>query len=228
MRNSLSQWWFGRAGMPGWRGVEAACADRGWIARRTREHDGFVVEPTGASEAHWRLEWGPARRHYLAPHEWRLRAPLACDPALHALIIPRPLQQRLERDLFQQFVEGVQTQLNDDTPEEVRWLAMLDQLSPGPCGALHPAFSVLGNAMGWMPDWVAGDWSRRLRTGWPEQAPTEPVDQTWVLRRAELVWRVALPDPPGAEVLLDGVDLFLAVWHSAAQHLRPDLHPDPL
>lgn len=205
MPKPLSHWFFHRGGIPGWSAVRAACAERGWTVKATHERDGFVVEAP-ASPLGWRLEWGPSQRPYLGSHELRLRGDTGIDPQTFALLMPGSLMDLLERELYAQFTDSVQTRLDDSTPEEMRWLAMAERLSPQDSGPLRAGFAAVGNVTPWMSDWLAGPLGEAL-LAWAETsrdqpgpgaatgtAPALPL-MALILRRGQLVLRLAMRQP---------------------------------
>jgi hypothetical protein len=52
--------------------------------------------------------------------------------------------------VFVQFTGGVQTRLDEETPEEMRWLAMSPRLGPAQMGSLKSWFAAVGNSVGWL------------------------------------------------------------------------------
>ena len=230
MRKSLSQWLLRRSAVPGWASLQAACQQHGWVAKLTHEHDGFVVEAPA-----WRMEWGPAQRDYLGSHELRLRADAPADPQLHALVMPRTLMGQLEQVLYGQFVESVQTRLDDETPEEMRWLAVSERLSSAHLGPLAPAFGAVGNDIVWLAAWLASPLAPAL-AAWraDHQAPGDaPLAMALMLRRGQLVWRLALPRPAAAD-LVHAASLFETALQALAAAsalplaggIAPDATPD--
>ena len=113
----------------------------GWAARRgasVREvpGEGFVVDGR-CDDTPWRLEWGPSQRRYIAGHELRLRAAPGVAAEVHAALMTRRLAERLESEVYNAFVRGVQTHLDVDTPPEARWLALLPRLEAARLGPLR-------------------------------------------------------------------------------------------
>jgi hypothetical protein len=96
--------------------------------RGVREGEGFVIDGQLDATA-WRLEWGPSQRPYVAGNELRLRADLGLANDVQVLLLDRPLQERLEKTVFEQYVEGVQTRIDTQTPPEMRWLVMFPKLA---------------------------------------------------------------------------------------------------
>ena len=91
--------------------------------RRVREGEGFVVEGL-LDDKPWRLEWGPPQRAYIAARELRIRMELKLPGDMQMLLLSKPLMELLERQTYESFTEGLQTQIDTGTPEEMRWLVM--------------------------------------------------------------------------------------------------------
>ena len=72
MLNTIRRWFSGASGAS-WTGASQWAQARGYAFKRSRDGDGFVIEPTGANPP-WRLEWGPSQRPYIEGPELRLRA----------------------------------------------------------------------------------------------------------------------------------------------------------
>ena len=88
----------------------------------------------------WRLEWGPSQRPYIQGHELRLRAEMGLAPDLQLVLMNRALQETMEKAVFDQYVEGVQTRIDNQTPPEMRWLVMFPKLSGSEMGALRERY----------------------------------------------------------------------------------------
>lgn len=161
MSLSLRDWFLGRRGAARWQAVAQWCEAQGWVFKTTREHDGFVVEHAGPGKD-IRIEWGPSQRRYLGRHELRLRAETGLDPQCYALLMPKALMDGLEREVFVQFTGGVQTRLDEETPEEMRWLAMSPRLGATQLGPLRSWFAVVGNGVEWMMAWLHSAMGDRL------------------------------------------------------------------
>lgn len=221
MLKSVRRWLFGPPALPAWGALQAWCAQQSLLLRPTPQRDGFVIERPGG-EPGWRIEWGPSRRTYLGSHELRLRGETGLDLALHALLIPRPLMTVLERALYSQITDSVQTRLDDDTPEEVRWLAMSTKLSAAQMGALHPAYGAVCNVPEWMAAWLAGP----LQAALPAASMTAPphaigaAPLAIVLQRGGMALRLGTP-APGSEMLdLGQLSAALALFELALAETR--------
>ena len=76
----------------------------------------------------WRMEQSPTSRDFIAGVELRARAELALPKNQAIMLINRPLKESLEKRVYEQATHGVQTTVDAALPEEVRWLAMYDQV----------------------------------------------------------------------------------------------------
>jgi len=208
MLKSVRRWLFGPPALPGWVALQVWCAERQLLLRPTRERDGFVIERPGG-EPGWRIEWGPSRRAYLGSHELRLRGETSLDLQSHAVLMPRALMATLERELFSRITDGVQTRLDDDTPEEMRWLAMSTKLSPAQMGDLHAAYAAVSNAPEWMAPWLGGRLRPLLLAHTAEASGGLAVAPVFVLiaQRGGLAMRMA-SDAPDAQTLDAALPLF--------------------
>jgi hypothetical protein len=143
-------------------GAIAAWAGRhGRDFKREREGQGFVVD--GALEGRpWRLEWGPSQRSYIDGQELRLRMELGLPPDLLMLLLTKPLMESLERQAYEEFTQGNQTQLGSATPEETRWLVLFPKISLVSTPALRGLFGGVSNVPHEGPAWLEGPLGREL------------------------------------------------------------------
>ncbi len=173
-----------------------------WSLRHVREIDGFVVEGrTGATA--WRLEWGPSQRPYITGTELRVRAELAVPRELQVLVLNRSLMEAMERQVFDQYVEGVQTRIDTETPAEMRWLVMFAKLSGTELGVLRERYGALSSFKPWLQQWLAGTLPKALANS--PLAAGQPM--VLMVGRRRLSLRVAL-DEPDAPLLERWLRLF--------------------
>jgi len=165
--------------------------------KRTMAHDGWVMDHH-PEHPDWRIEWGPAQRSFMSSHEFRLRMELPALPDVQALLLDRPLLARLDREVYQQFTDTVQTRLDEEAPEEMRWLAMHAKLTPNELGeTLRDRYGALSDDPPWLMHWLAGPVSDALKT-LAETMPIEAVSsQPFILRlaRGQIVIRQAAATP---------------------------------
>jgi hypothetical protein len=190
--------WFARGGaLPGWAEFTAWARANHWTLKRTIAHDGWAMDHNDAHPG-WRIEWGPSQRSFMSSHEFRIRFQVAQDADVQALVLDRPLLARLDHEVYAQFTGSVQTRLDEETPEEMRWLAMHAKLSPNQMGAsLRDRYGAIGNDTGWVSRWLSGPIAAALKQR-GELMPLESVSaEPFMLRltRGHVVIRQSASTP---------------------------------
>lgn len=178
------------------RAVSDWAGRRGHVFRRARGDAGFVIE--GVLESlPWRLEWGPAQRPYIGGRELRLRMELGLPSDQQMLLLSRPLLEALERQTYEQFTGGVQTQAGGSTPEEMRWLVMFPKVELPGQKAFAQHFGVVASQPAVGLAWVAGPLANLLLhetdTGLLRDDP--PLVLMTLRGRAYLRMRLEAPEP---------------------------------
>jgi [acyl-carrier-protein] S-malonyltransferase len=115
------------------------------------------------------------------------------------MVITRALQEQLEKTVFEQYVQGVQTRIDDQTPPEMRWLVMYPKLTGAELGPLRERFAALANAKPWLQQWIAGPLAAALAAS--KVAAAAPL----VRLRAQAM-QEAVPPGAGAMVAVLGPD----------------------
>lgn len=181
-----------------WEGVQP-WAEAKQYGFRAVPQAGFVVDGrsgaaagvvAGAGDLPWRLEWGPSQRRYIAGRELRLRCELGLNTDLHAMVMNRTLQEHMEAAVFNQYVEGVQTRIDDHTPPEMRWLVMFPKLSGAEMGDLRERYVALCNKKAWLLRWLQGP----LSTALASHRVNAAAPLVLMISRSRLVLRTELPD----------------------------------
>jgi len=196
--------WLGWGGaLPGWREFSQWAEANQWTLKRTIAHDGWALNDNPEHPG-WRIEWGPAQRRFMSSHEFRIRFEVAQNSDVQALVLDRPLLARLDREVYAQFTDNVQTRLDEETPEEMRWLAMHPKLSPNQMGVpLRDRYGAIGSDTGWVSRWLAGPITDALKKR-ADELPLEAVSaEPFVLRlaRGQVLLRqsASRPDVPALE-----------------------------
>ncbi len=113
---------------------------------------GFSIDDSGQNIAlegkvgsrPWRLQLGPPSRNYIFGEEVRARAELGVDESVAVLVMNRPLKEALEKRAYELYTNDLQTSVDTTLPEEMRWLAMYDEVGwEGLPGEFWSRFSVL-------------------------------------------------------------------------------------
>jgi len=196
--------------VPGWGELSAWSRTHQLTLRAVREPEGFVVEGRAGSIA-WRLEWGPSQRSYIPGAELRIRAELSVPRELQALVLNRELMDAMEKAVFDQYVEGVQTRIDTTTPPEMRWLVMFPKLSGTELRSLRDGYGALSSYKPWLQQWLAGGMTPAL-AALPTSAERPLV---LMIARRRLCLRTALAQPDPA-----ALDAWLRLFECALQEAQ--------
>jgi hypothetical protein len=219
---SLHHWLFGPPAIPNEDALRAWADTRGWVFKHIHGRGGFVINQPSGPEG-WRIEWGPSQRQYLGGHELRIRADVPIESGTYALVMPKVVLDDLEREVFSQYTGGVQTRLDEETPEEMRWLAMSPKLSSAELGELRGRYGAVGNLTPWLLDWLGGLLAPALLAF--EGTPPAVVPMALTVRRGQVVLRLGLahPDPQSLAHALGLFDLAVAeAERTVSASARPD------
>ena len=93
----------------------------------------------------WLLESGPPTRDYLTGTELRARTDPHAAPDVCVMVISRALKETLEGRVYGAITETLQTAVDESLPQEMRWLAMYDELQ---WPELPPSFARLFAVVG--------------------------------------------------------------------------------
>jgi hypothetical protein len=146
---------------------------------------GFAFSVDGASQGialdgkvsgkPWRLQLGRPTRNYILGQELRARGELGISDDIAVLVMNRPLKEALEKRAYQIYTDDLQTSVDTTLPEEMRWLAMFDEVGWDSlprefwdrCAVLTDKRE---NALGWIDPSLA-----ELILNWPKPAPSAEV-----------------------------------------------------
>jgi hypothetical protein len=194
MLENLKRWFSGAKKSAVDAGTSEAVASwaeaRQYSFRGVREDDGFVIDGR-LGAAPWRLEWGPSQRSYVQGRELRLRAELGLGSEVQALLLDRPLQEQMEKAVFEQYVEGVQTRIDNQTPPEMRWLVMFPKLSGQDMGALRERFVAIASSKRFAMQWLQSPLADALAAA--PFGPGKPL--VLMISRGRLMLRTSLAEP---------------------------------
>jgi len=189
-----------------------------WAASRTM---GIPARGTaGAMTLHgkvkgraWRMEVGKPSRNYIQGEELRGRAELGVGEDVALMVLNRPLKESLEKKAYSMITDTLQTTADPNLPEEMRWLAMYDEIGwEGPPEAFWARYAVLSDRREHALAWVDDHLVRQLMS-WPEPAPTAQVPFMIVLLRGKCYLRMQYM-PPETPTLDHATDLFVSACES--------------
>jgi hypothetical protein len=211
MLDGIKRWLSGTpsAPAPEWEGV-APWAESHQYTMRNVPNEGFVVDGRlGATP--WRLEWGPSQRPYVSGKELRLRSELGLGADLQVVVLNRRLAEQMEKTIFEQFVEGVQTRIDNQTPPEMRWLVMFKKVPGTDLGPLKERWVALGSQNPWLLQWLGGPLTAALAALKVEEGT--PV--VLMIGRGRLMLRTALAEP-----LVGPMQVWLRLFETAMREAR--------
>ncbi|HEY8047617.1 MAG TPA: hypothetical protein VIE63_00480 [Ramlibacter sp.] len=144
---------------------------------------GFSVDDAGQNIAlegkiggrPWKLVLGKPTRNYIFGEEVRGRAELGIDEDVAVLIMNRPLKEALEKRAYEMYTNDLQTSVDSSMPEEMRWLAMFDEVGWEDLPeAFWSRLAILSDrresALAWIDPLLA-----KLMLEWPASAPSAEV-----------------------------------------------------
>ena len=214
MLEDVKRWFSGTPAAPpvagSWDPIAAWAQARDYSFRSVRESDGFVIDGR-LGAAPWRLEWGPSQRPYVRGSELRLRAEMGLGAEIQVLLLDRPLQEQMERTVFEQYVEGVQTRIDNQTPPEMRWLVMFPKLSGAEMGSLRERFVGIASHKTYVAQWLQGALAGQLASA--PHGPEHPL--VLMISRGRLIMRTALATPDVA-----GLEAWLQRFETAMREAR--------
>ena len=118
-----------------------------------------------------RIEVGKPSRKYVAREELRGRVELGLDPDVMLLVMNRPLKDALVRQAYAQFTDSLQTSVDSSLPEEMRLLAMYEELGwDSMPRAFWSRYAVVAQDREQASAWLDADLAGQLME-WPAPAP---------------------------------------------------------
>jgi len=179
--------------------LQAWAQEHGYSFLNVRSASGCVIEgKQGALD--WRIEWGQSQRSYIPGFELRLIADLQLPKELMAIVLNRALMESMERAVYEQYVDNLQTRIDTDTPPEMRWLVMHTKATGPELGNLRDGFGGACSAHGWLSQWVASPLRPALLNWVRRSAPDETLVLT--IGRGRVTLRTGLPTADPERVAL--------------------------
>jgi hypothetical protein len=207
MLRKLKRWWSAAAPKPGLQGIDHWAQSKRASFRRVRDDEGFVIDGAHGSVS-WRIEWGPSQRPYIAGSEVRFMAELGLHRDIQVLVLNRLLMEASEAKVYNEYIEGVQTRVDTQTPTEIRWLVMYSKLSASELRNLGVRFGAVSSVKPWLLRWLSGPLSQALL----DAARGLPEADAFVLSvgRGRVSMRLGLQAPSG-----EALDHWLTLFQTA-------------
>lgn len=185
---------------------EAWARERGHAYRRVRDAEGCVIEGRLGTQT-WRIEWGAPQRNYIPGHELRLMAEFNLPKELQVLVLNRQLMEAMEKTVYEQYVDDVQTRIDTETPSEMRWLVLYQKLSGPDLGRLRERYGAVSSVLPWTQQWLSSPLNDALAASMASVTEDHPVALT--IARGRLTLRTAMDEPDAPQ---------LAQWVSVFEH----------
>ena len=166
----------------------------------------------------WRMEVGSPSRAYIQGEELRARAELGVDENIAVMVMSRSLRESLEKQAYDRYTDGLETRVDHNLPEEVRWLAMFEEFGWDGLSRLFWArYAVLGDQRDNASAWVDAVLANQLLT-WPTTAPQVPFMMMVLRGKAYLRMQ---QDPGDMPTLQHAAQVFTAACQSALAAFKP-------
>jgi len=167
----------------------------------------------------WRMEVGRPSRKYVQGEELRGRAELGIDPEAVVLLMNRPLKALLEKQAYSLYTDGLQTSVNATLPEEMRWLAVYEEVGWESAPRLFwERYAVMADNREHALAWLDSALIRQLLE-WPDPALSPTVPFMLMLLRGKCYLRMqhAAGDMPA---LQHAAHIFTSACESALASFR--------
>jgi len=166
----------------------------------------------------WRLQLGRPSRKYIFGEEVRARAELDLPEDVAVLVMNRPLRDALEKQAYEMYTDPLQTSTDPNLPEEMRWLAMFDEVGWETLPQdFTDRYAILTDnrdtAVGWLDAALI-----RATLDWPVPGPGPQVPFMMLLLRGKAYLRMEYT-PPDLLTLQHAALIFTTACEAALKGL---------
>lgn len=189
----VKHWLATRANASHWRPIKEWAETGGGRFTATEDGMGFSIDWPKAEMGRLRIEWGESQRSYLPGFELRMRCELGLSADLQLMILDRVLMEELEHVVFEAYTDTLKTRADTDTPEEMRWLVMLQKFNHAASPLLRQRVGIVGVTRALAAAWVDGELSDALVQAGQDLLP-EGHPFVLMSMRGNLYLRTAMPE----------------------------------
>lgn len=162
----------------------------------------------------WRIELGRPTRDFILGEELRGRAELGIDEDAAVLVLNRTLKDALDKKAYSMYTDPLQTTADPNLPEEMRWLAMYDEVGWDSLPSeFWDRYAVLAdrreNALAWIDLSLATSMLE-----WPTPGPTAETPFMLMLLRGKGYLRMEY-QPPNMATLQHAALIFTSACEAA-------------
>jgi hypothetical protein len=189
----VKHWMKLRASAAMWKPIAEWAQGLGGEFKLTEEGDGFAIDQASNPLGLLRIEWGEPQREYITGAELRLRFELKLHADLQVMVIEKHLMDALEKIVFEAFTDTLQTRVDTDMPEEMRWLVMFSKAEQWKSKVARSRFSACGATQELASAWIGGGLGEALAVASQELVPAaHPF--VMLTQRGNLYLRTLMPE----------------------------------
>lgn len=162
----------------------------------------------------WRMQRTRPSRPFIRGEELRARAELNLGNEIAVLVMNRTLKDALERQAYDRYTDTLQTTMDSNTPEEIRWLSMFDEVGweSAPV-AFWDRYAILADQREHAQTWIDAAMCGLL-LGWPQGGPNAQTPFTLMLVRGKAYLRMEYA-PADLSTLAHATTVFVSACESA-------------
>jgi hypothetical protein len=193
---------------------------RGLSYARTGKGDDFSLAGMVCNRP-WTIERGDSMRDYIRGDELRGRAELGINDDTSVLIMNRPLKESLVKRAYQLYTDPLQTTLDPDLTEEMRWLAMYPEVGwDNLPKTFWTRYAVMADRRDHAMQWIDLNLADQLMA-WPEPGPDAQLPFMLLVLRGKAHLRMQYT-PADMAALQHTVAIFTRACESAIAGLAAD------
>ncbi len=111
----------------------------------------------------WQMEWAPPQRPFMQGQELRMQIRAVIPPDVHMMLVSLPLLKQLEKQAYERFTQNLQTQIDDSSPEEERWLVMFAKADLAGVFDLEAHYAAVASSPAQCRIWIEGPLAKLLQ-----------------------------------------------------------------
>jgi hypothetical protein len=162
----------------------------------------------------WRMDLGLPSRRFIQGQELRARADLGLPENIAVIVMNRQLKTELDKQVYQNYTHSLQTRMDSALPEELRWLAMYDEVAwPGLGDAFWSRYAVLAQQQGHAEAWL-NEGLAQLLLQWPVPGFTDKTPLLLMLIKGRVHLSMAC-EPHDLPIIRHAADVLRGAAQSA-------------
>jgi hypothetical protein len=181
-----------------------------------RGSKGFTLEGM-LKDKPWKLEQGKPSRDFIKGVELRARGEMGVNGDVSLMVMARCLKSELEKRAFSLYTDSLQTLVDPNLPEEMRWLSMYHEVGWADLGkAFLNRYTVLADDPVHARTWLTPELAGQL-LAWPSTHPDVPMVLMMLRGKVYLRMQINKGDVP---TLQHATEVFTMACASAVAGFR--------